>query len=85
VLAGAEQKGGVALKTSLKLRDVAEHGRLTRSSGRAARQWASSSARRRAPGRRSLVPAHTVEKGVSKHPEKFGKGASKASPAPVGE
>jgi len=86
VLAGAEQKGGAVLKTSLKLRDVLP----------SLRDWGLSKwaiARGTVmgflvgvlPGAGPTVAsflAYTVEKKISKHPEQFGKGAIEGVASP---
>jgi putative tricarboxylic transport membrane protein len=79
VLAGAEQKGGSALKTSLKLRDVLPGlADWTRSKWAIARGTVMGFAVGVLPGAGPTVAsflAYTVEKKISTTPERFGKGA----------
>jgi putative tricarboxylic transport membrane protein len=86
VLAGAEQKGGAALKTSLKLRDVLpSYADWVRSRWAIARGTVMGFLVGVLPGAGPTVAAflaYTVEKKVSKHPEQFGKGAIEGVASP---
>jgi putative tricarboxylic transport membrane protein len=86
VLGGAEQKGGAALKTSLRLRDVLpSYVDWVRARWAIARGTVMGFLVGMLPGAGPTVAAflaYTVEKKVSKHPEKFGKGAIEGVAAP---
>jgi putative tricarboxylic transport membrane protein len=86
VLAGAEQKGGNPLTTSVKLRDVLpSFADWTRSKWAIARGTVMGFAVGVLPGAGPTVAsflAYTVEKKVSNEPEKFGKGEIKGVAGP---
>jgi putative tricarboxylic transport membrane protein len=86
VLGGAEQKGGSVLKTSLRLRDVLPgYADWVRARWAIARGTVMGFLVGMLPGAGPTVAAflaYTVEKKVSKHPEKFGKGAIEGVAAP---
>jgi putative tricarboxylic transport membrane protein len=86
VLAGAEEKSGGAIKTSLRLRDVLpSYADWLRSRWAIARGTVMGFLVGMLPGAGPTVAAflaYTVEKKVSKHPEQFGKGAIEGVAAP---
>jgi putative tricarboxylic transport membrane protein len=86
VLAGAEMKGGTALKTSLRLRDVLPSAQdFLRTRWSIARGTVMGFLVGMLPGAGPTVAAflaYTVEKKVSSEPEKFGKGEIKGVAAP---
>jgi putative tricarboxylic transport membrane protein len=86
VLAGAEQKGGAALKTSLKLRDVLPGiADWTRAKWAIARGTVLGFALGVLPGAGPTVASflsYTVEKKIAKEPQKFGNGEIKGVAGP---